>query len=559
MNFNFLRRPNKSKNTSSWDNLGTEVPFKNQNVARDNPETENESSSLSRQEKKLAKILISGDYDVFSEPSVEISEQAQKEVFDTINSNKLNLQSESELLQHIAPPSKTENSSPKKVFDNLSSLHEKRLLATFSGVGFDNYQDIQPSDVENFLSRFPTPIEFVPEARKFLEDIEKNNSPKKYQEYLADMEKFKHKIFGKRQEYFDSLQSLKQKARKAQKEQENQPRPEKEIVVYKIADAERKNLLEKGEISGDPFVLNGKGYELTTGILEQAGLAPEFSFSLDNVKIGFSKVYKVEGGRPAVTAYVKTEKGARVCSYYRSNSQGVWRYLPDYVSSNNPNDPVEWYGKGYSEESLNLPSETQAALEIISTQENIDIKPTLASFCFAGTAKSYPDKSSWIQDRMKHKLKGDFYQETAHSPILEFGKMSDEREKPSLLDLSGPESPDFSVPSTNSFSANTNLYGQISVEHYPSKDGKYEYTFNRDSENRAWLGGIEAKTKINSFGLRSEWVEAGDYATPLYEYAQMSDGYGDPTDRRGRNYVCMWKNYLSKAPLIQKYLKSRKN
>ncbi len=48
-------------------------------------------------------------------------------------------------------------------------------------------------------------------------------------------------------------------------------------------------------------------------------------------------------------------------------------------------------------------------------------------------------------------------------------------------------------------------------------------------------------------------LNQGDYNTPLLEYANQSGGYGE--GRHG-NYVNMWNNYLSKMPIIQKYLES---
>ncbi len=42
-------------------------------------------------------------------------------------------------------------------------------------------------------------------------------------------------------------------------------------------------------------------------------------------------------------------------------------------------------------------------------------------------------------------------------------------------------------------------------------------------------------------------------AMPLYEYPSQADSYGDVSDER-HEYVSMWRNCLSKMPVIRDYL-----
>ena len=321
--------------------------------------------------------------------------------------------------------------------------------------------------------------------------------------------------------------------------------------VRLISDAERQEFLENGEVEGDPYIYDGKEYQLVPGALEKLGLAPEYEISFLNAKIAFSKAYEVTNGRSAVCAYVKTEKGTKICSYYRSNSQGVWRFLPDYVPPT-AEKSNGWYGKGYSEESLTLPAETQAALEIINSEKHAELDEVKSKFAFFGTAKRYDNIFRYLEAMKDKTFKGEFYNEISREPILNFGGQIDKPE-PSTLELVGESAPDFSLPSDSTYESQHNIYGTVTSEHFPSCDEKYIYTMNRDKAGRAWLGGIEARTELNSYGLHTEWVAAGPYATPLYEYSGQTGGYGDTEDVRG-DYQCMWNNYLSKMPLIQKYL-----
>lgn len=103
------------------------------------------------------------------------------------------------------------------------------------------------------------------------------------------------------------------------------------------------------------------------------------------------------------------------------------------------------------------------------------------------------------------------------------------------------------------------MYGQFQSEHFKSKDGKLLWAFNKDAQGRAWVGGVEVDSPLSSVGVRTKWAEIGDYGTPLYEYDVQTGGYGGTQDRQGNYYIGMWKNYLSKMPLIRKYLEQSKS
>lgn len=336
---------------------------------------------------------------------------------------------------------------------------------------------------------------------------------------------------------------------------ERQPVPPKPVEVYSINPKEAERYLREGRIEGDPFVQNGQTYQLTPEYLKDAGLGPEFIFDLgDQAKIALSRVYEAEG-RDAVTAYVRTAQGTQIVSYYRSNSQGSWRYLPDYVSPDSSDgSSIEWFGKGVDEESLNLPATTQQALEIINAQPHLQNSQLHATFAFAGTAKRYKSKNDYREAKYNHALRGRHYEEVAWTPDLSLGSISDSKQTPETLDITDAKiKPDFDQP-TLTYNFQSKIYGPVTSEHYRSGSGKLIWAFNRDASGRAWVGGIEIESPISSAGLRTQWAQAGDYGTPLYEYASMASGYGDPADRKGRSYISMWKYYLSRMPIIQKYL-----
>jgi hypothetical protein len=122
---------------------------------------------------------------------------------------------------------------------------------------------------------------------------------------------------------------------------------------------------------------------------------------------------------------------------------------------------------------------------------------------------------------------------------------------PETVQLSDEQSPNF-ANKLASWRQDTSLYGRVHYDVYPSNDGKLKYVFCRDVKGRSWVSGIENNSPLESTGLREEWLSGSALTTPAYEYAQQAGDYGNDADARG-HYVDMYKNYLSKVPVIQEY------
>jgi hypothetical protein len=254
------------------------------------------------------------------------------------------------------------------------------------------------------------------------------------------------------------------------------------------------------------------------------------------------------------------EKDGKVTanSYYRSNSQGVWRYLPDYMV--NDNGEVSWLGKGYkghSEDSLTLPAILQKTLsEITNDSTNIKKLNVDPFMVLAGTTCVYGRE------------RGAYYEEIDDTPkILENHLTS--YEQSDGIKLAPPEtvsvpydlSPDFSVCLT-SWSQETPLYGKINIDLIPSRNGDLKYMFCQDSIGRAWIANIEDGSEISSTGLRKSWMLGENLTKPAFEYKysriDQTGGYGNDKIRNG-SYVDMYENYLSKIPIIKEYAATKGN
>ncbi len=531
---------NQDANTNSgaqqWQGMAEAVPFKNEVEAR-------EKAQMERQQRKIiASVMYDRRY--LSEPDVRLP-QGAKEDFDVkIRAGEISDDMEKDFLMNIQTP--VGALGAEQVNDRLgNNLHFRRMLgfAVLGEDGFKNYQQMMgPRAVESFARNYPTPMDFAKVSARMLDGIRRGSGEEKCQEYARDMEAFQKLIYGKRYEYYKSFEDLKEKATEDMTmffDQEVQS-VDSSLRVERYSDAEREKVMHEAVVDGDPFFLNGQSYQLSPQILDDLGLAPREKMAFDGAEIGLSGSFKV-GSRDAIIGYVKTDEGYKVRGYYRSNSQGAWRYLPDYVTDNGVDDGIEWFGKGYTEEMMTLPAEMQKTLSEIVQEGPLHVR-TAPGFVLAGTAKVYASKDKYREAVDNHALVGDVYQEVDMQPAVNFGVLSLNKNIPESVDVRGAYLPDFRHEKME-WKSESGLYGSLTNRVYESLNKGIKYTMSEDAQGRVFISSIETAGKITSTGLRKEWVSGGDLVTPLYEYASQDGGYGDPNDVRGK-YRSMWKNYF---------------
>lgn len=314
-----------------------------------------------------------------------------------------------------------------------------------------------------------------------------------------------------------------------------------ENFIDALSNGEIEQLYKHIEIHGDPL----EGKMLTPEILKDAGLLPRYQIETKHGVMWFSSSgYRMENNRIATVAYVQKNNKLIPRTYYRSNSQGVWRYLPS------ANSPEGKYDKGYREESINLPVNIQIALAKLMGKEGQILDINNPGLIFRGTARRW-DRSV---------LEGTFYGEIESEPKkLGNFKAEEEGEKvaPETIDLPEDLQPDLSEGKTLArWIQDSEIYGDINMEAVPSKDKTLIYIFCRDKLNRVWIGSVEDDSKVLSTGLKQTWIDLGDFGTPAYEYLSQAGKYVNFNIKSG-NYVDVFENYLSKIPTIREYCKSR--
>lgn len=315
-----------------------------------------------------------------------------------------------------------------------------------------------------------------------------------------------------------------------------------EFENFSIKSIEEKNaeeILKKVEVHGSEF----NGQFLTPEILKKEGLLPKHKIHIgEKEDLIVSSAYQLSEGRMGVVAFVQKNGKIVTRSYYLSNSQATWRYLPSYIMNEGK---IIWYDKGYREESINLPMIIQKGLSEITQEDQSILKVKNPDLILAGATHQIWEKSSYYEEVMPKpkKIEGNIH--------------SEDKSKipPKQIKLESKQSPDFSKLLT-SWEQKSNLYGKVTAEVFPSKDGELKFMFFRDTKGRAWIGGIEDNSEIGPTGLKKSWVFGGDLVTPAYEYDDITEGYGNEKMRKG-HYVDMYENYLSKIPNIKRYQRNK--
>ena len=302
-----------------WDDLDKDVKTYETrgNVdASEMGEEERKKKETERQERKIISALLTHDADALFTHDVDgFEERYYDEFLEKRKSGEISDEDEAGMLEQIQTPA--EKMGAASLAEKMSyDKHMSKILHRFSEDNGSEYQWINGRNVDSFLGQYPTPFAFEEEKDTFLEMIKVNNSERKYQEYVRDMEKFQQTIYGKRCEYYNVLKGLDKKMELANGSNgelsEKVPLPigelnvdRPDLAIYTCSRAETKgrdpedsedSYYESAE-SGIMAVFDGAGGEANAK--EASSAAAEFlksydsSYYLENVRHLASAAYKM--------------------------------------------------------------------------------------------------------------------------------------------------------------------------------------------------------------------------------------------------------------------------
>lgn len=168
-----------------------------------------------RQQDKIVAALESGNVDLISERQIDVQKGQREGFLQKVAKGDMSESQFQELILNIKPPIAYEQdrSNPVELYGFVSGNKQMRgLIAKFARGDFNQRDNLSPKDLVAFLQKYPEPSSFKEDAQGFLDEIEKENSPQKRQEYESSLREFMHIVYGKRQEYYDQIKLLRAEA-----------------------------------------------------------------------------------------------------------------------------------------------------------------------------------------------------------------------------------------------------------------------------------------------------------------------------------------------------------
>lgn len=494
-----------------------------------------------------------------------------------------------QFLLQITSPLQDNSTTPSQIFQKIAGVpREKQILAVATGYNADNWQNVSEADLKHLLAKplkgqsdYQTPLGFATFRIKFIDGITAQATPEQLADYQQAMDDLEASLYGRRFDYYQQILLMAGKEALAAEPSEDAALQEiiaeetkattpvatpvvesatvaqplsTNIVGVNAISAERSNeILNRAVISGDPWKQAGSEYRLSVSNLLSGGLTPAYEWTLENQNVVFSVPFQLSDGRGAILAYVMAADGAKVRAYYLNTKTGLWHYAPDIVRGAR-GEGMGQIGEAYGVNSTMLPVAMQDVLsDMVKNYGFREITTVNPDFLFAGTAMAYNTQQEYRETLAKGQMRGDFYTEVDKNPMRQNWQMVGKNKNvPQLISVNANLAPNF-AQATARFTTYSILAGQLNADAFAANDGQATWLFCSDEWGRAWLGNIEIVSPLTSTGCRRDWMDAGDLATPLYEYSTQAAGYGDPNDTR-KGLVGMWNQYLSKIPLLQDYI-----
>ena len=202
------RNRESANDRTGWENMAAPA----QDTAaeqRRNAELQN----AQRQQRKIVAMLAGsadgGEVDtrLIGQHDVDVDDGTREDVLDRMADGRITDQQKQQIVHDVQGPMNVKG-GPERIMEGMTEKHERRILSSMSGRGFDSWEYVDPSDIAEFRMHYPNPVDFERDSAAFLDMIESGNGKAKRQEYEQAMDSFKHRVYGKKQEYWDQIKAL---------------------------------------------------------------------------------------------------------------------------------------------------------------------------------------------------------------------------------------------------------------------------------------------------------------------------------------------------------------
>lgn len=341
------QKSNSQEGSTEWDSLAgapsaIDQPSTNANtVTFESLERERAERHKQNQENKVVRILSGESEELLNQRGdIPVNPGVRENVVEMIADGKITTADEIRLLESIAAPADVSRDGVNVVaYKIVGNRHERKILSYMTGLSDERFDS---SYVSNFMTRYPTPLDFEGAKTSFLQMIKDNNSAEKFKEYDHDMEAFCSHVYGKRQEYYERIKQLNIEANELY--ERRQEESERAQVQYEAMEQMNKSpfkdigggilskALVRGEQNGAPSE-DGAYYDAENGIMAvfdgvggmQGGadassacvnMLPlfmseaDFSNPVDRIEVARRLNDQVPNGSATTCVITKTEKNA---------------------------------------------------------------------------------------------------------------------------------------------------------------------------------------------------------------------------------------------------------
>jgi hypothetical protein len=309
----------------------------------------------------------------------------------------------------------------------------------------------------------------------------------------------------------------------------------KQLLPHLPKDARQEDIVGRGVTYGSDL---GQHDNISVQELRDLRLTPKWSMEIDGVRYHVSDPIRM-GSRVTYVAWVEQGAAVHLRVFYTSQSQGVWR------AASHRQVFGGWIGKGYGEQSTDLPLPLMEQLSGRSEDVRSDIDPKEGNRIFYGLLEvgdHHPEQPGFYPAEQRDLAS---FSQSVYDP------KGNEHGKPETFTWNDPtDAPNFGTV-LKTYTTTLLAYGTVTAYWFPSKNGSLRYLFYQHQDGRCWMGSVEDMTSsITERGARREVALPGDLALPLYEYSdQIPVDYVGGTNPLNRHYFDAWE-YVKRLPYM---------
>jgi len=207
--FSFGKRKNAEKVNNSqpevnqWEKMANEVNAEREALERQQASTE-------RQQRKIVACFLTGDENWIAERDVKVSQADEEEFLRQLSTGEITERDEEDFLLKIGGPVHKEGGVQRVLAKLEQDEWQKRLFSWTTGANV-NEKGIEAVFEQMRGVDLRTPVGFEQPRREVLEWLRPRINSQQYEHYEKSMDDLEKTLYGKRFEYYQAFEGLREK------------------------------------------------------------------------------------------------------------------------------------------------------------------------------------------------------------------------------------------------------------------------------------------------------------------------------------------------------------